>query len=105
MNRLDAIRQRVEAATPGEWSVSEWEDGGVTIDHHDDLNDEPVTVAIMAAETTDADAIFIAHARQDLPDLLAVVEAARLLMEWTPSNAIPVERLRAALVPLLEEAP
>lgn len=117
MNRLDAIRQRVEAATPGPW-VADGDhvrpgpaEPALTIGNHgvgyvtSHFADMAPGLVRGSRQKVLNDAAFIAHARQDLPDLLAVVEAARELMEWTPSNAAPVERLRAALAPLLEEVP
>lgn len=72
---LDAMRERVEAATPGPWGdqtslphlepgVASWHpEGGALICCDPDGDDR------------DADRRFIAHARQDLPALLAVAEA------------------------------
>lgn len=77
--REQQIRQRAEAATPGPWTYTKdpgyagmygWPPEGP-----DDLNQE-------GWESThpppgDANGPFIAHARQDIPDLLAALDAAR----------------------------
>lgn len=80
--RLAAIRARCEAATPGEWRAY-----GLDYFHED----EPVqgicnegTSLLIEVNCNDpgdmqakADAQFIAHARTDVPDLLAEVERLR----------------------------
>lgn len=55
---IDAIRARAEAATPGPWA-----------DH-----DGPLLEDVVAYIYSDADEAFIAHAREDVPALLAEVE-------------------------------
>ena len=71
-DRLDEIRSRAEAATPGPWGVFAKRGGDVceVLDAHHDQ------VCRMYAydEDTLADATFIAHAREDIPYLLAEVE-------------------------------
>jgi len=90
VNRLDAIRQRAEAATEGPWG---------------DLDPGQ----------------FIFHARQDIPTLLAVVEAVmadRWMYECRCDDAYTGRRLHepnaicregavilAALAPFMDEAP
>lgn len=91
MNRLDAIKARAEAATPGPWVQG----------YPDDLPGESRDVFFQpefrdtgegygATYTgriydegghTAADAAFIAYARTDVPLLLAVAEAAAALMD------------------------
>lgn len=83
--RLDAIKARCEAATLGPWYVEYEMDGpfaepqciqgpeNVTT-YHDAYNDYRVSAVVEMAE---ADLEFIAHARQDIPDLLAEVERLR----------------------------
>lgn len=77
MTRLDEIRARLEAATPGPWSADYW--------HGDPLqtwavtDDAGVKELAVADELTEADALLIAHAPEDLRILLAVAEAAA---EW-----------------------
>lgn len=58
--RLDEIEARLSAATPGPWTRTQWEE---------EQPDVP----------WDADAEFIAHAREDVPALVAVVRAVEAL--------------------------
>ena len=90
LSRLKEIRAREQAATPGEWvhpdawdgtsSREVWTRGGVQV----------------AARLSPADAEFIAHAREDLPFLLAQIEAqgwqpiADLPNEWTDGRDVLV---------------
>ena len=60
-DRLEEIRSRAEAATPGPWEI------GVTYNHG-------------------RNATFIAHAREDIPYLLAEVE--RLQKDLHPHHAV-----------------
>lgn len=66
MSALDEIKARIEKATPGPWDVS-YTHGRV--DHL--RNGIRFTVADLAFR----DAEFIAHARTDIPKLLAALEA------------------------------
>lgn len=72
---LAAIRARAQAATPGPWVRQEWPPtqidvaDGVLI--YDDNN------------LKDADAAFIAHARQDIPALCDRVEALERMLSHT----------------------
>ena len=65
--RLDAIQERVNAATAGLW---DWEDNG-TLVAWDGYDTEPV---IAYGYTDPEDRKLIAHAPQDLADLLAEVQ-------------------------------
>lgn len=71
--RLDEIRRRCEAATPGPWeAIQDWYDGPLAqvvcgtsgivcgVSHKDRLIDEEASIAT-----------FIAHARDDIPWLLS----------------------------------
>jgi hypothetical protein len=69
-SRLQAIRDRAEKATPGPWVT----EGDVVVRDNDDSDDRWITEAW--EETGPHNAEFIAHARTDVPLLLAVVEAA-----------------------------
>ena len=72
--QLDAIRGRVTAATHGPWCHwSGWDqrDNCVKSDSREDMH----TVADVIPEADDAQ--FIAHAREDVPALLAEVERLR----------------------------
>ena len=73
MSRLDEIRARCEAATKGPWRC-EIETHGC----HWLFDGLGTVLCYLKWEDAD-DAEFIAHAREDLPALLAVVEAAA---EW-----------------------
>lgn len=66
---LDAIRARVDAATVGPWSVAEQTHGDWF-----GIQDEWLALGSMFGS---ADAEFIAHARTDVPALLAEVERLR----------------------------
>lgn len=71
---LEAIRQRAEAATQGatpEWYVDE--------DYKDTVRCAWSADLIAQSIPTEADATFIANARQDVPKLLAEVIRLRLL--------------------------
>jgi hypothetical protein len=79
---LDEIRARAEAATPGPWHL----DGRSICADVEISHDGPVdgkwrkTVACsvgawLSGRPTDTDAEFIAHAREDVPALLALVES------------------------------
>jgi hypothetical protein len=79
--RLDAIRARCEAATPGPWNAI---DKGNTVPsyaiRHFAVGEKCVNVASgISPKTGDAD--FIAAARTDVPDLLAEVEKLREQLE------------------------
>lgn len=62
--QLQAIRERCEAATPGEWKVS--------VDYVYKIDGDR---EILIADCPNVhDAAFVAHAREDIPALLAEVE-------------------------------
>ncbi len=79
-----AIREREAAACPGPWSVRHattdrrglewWADFNVPFA---DAGDYPEDTTLM---TREADAVFIAHARQDIPALLAEIDWLRQLL-------------------------
>lgn len=84
---IETTRQRVEAATPGPWvHTGQGYDGrdgsvGESIDtQSDDYGDNPVMLVVGYRDNTDRDVEFVAHARQDIPALLRVAEAARDLI-------------------------
>jgi uncharacterized small protein (DUF1192 family) len=62
--QLDAIRARVEAATPGPWKAERWCSNNPSVAEAWGLN----------GMRTFADAVFCGHAREDVPALLAEVE-------------------------------
>jgi hypothetical protein len=85
--RLDDIKARVAAATPGPWEVidligSRPAAASVWTDEDGDHD------VCLSEETSPADAAFIAHARTDIPDLLRVVEAAMAVVEMTRAAAV-----------------
>lgn len=82
--RLAEIRARVEAATPGPWTPMEYDhnpgDQGVPILGGGERGSMAAhltayTMTLSNVDQSEADAEFIAHARTDLPALLAAVEA------------------------------
>ena len=70
---LDAIEARAEAATPGPWRQTASRRG------YRDVLQTPDTYAdrMIAKGCPNADAAFIAHARTDVPALVAELRAAR----------------------------
>lgn len=81
MSRLDAIKARLEAATPGPWNKF-----GQTRHVYSELPEG--TLGGFLAEAINAnDANLIAHAPADLAALLRVAEAARLALNWTRHGA------------------
>ena len=83
--RLAAIRERVERATPGPWGVVERSDRlAYLVRGPKEVNarlvcdvSRGVADRTAAGDTRQADAAFVAAARQDVPDLLAEVERLR----------------------------
>ena len=94
---LDAIEARADAATDGPWVVKHepaWEADNV---QHPDVitvgaqmwegDDEPMTVCLVSTDYEDdpvdvlLDAEFIAHARTDVPALVAALREARAEVE------------------------
>ena len=65
--RFDEIKARLYAATPGKWSVTRGVVAGLQVSADDR------GVCCMYSDAAEADATFIAHARQDVPDLLLEV--------------------------------
>jgi hypothetical protein len=74
-DRLEEIRQRADDATPGPWSVYEMRHGATYITRPDLVG----IAREWAMFWQPADGEFIAHARQDVPALLA--ERDRLAAE------------------------
>lgn len=103
---LESVRKRLAAATPGPWqsNISYHVDGDDEVVKHITAGTDDNTVAVMGCDFTssDADADLIAHAPTDLRLALAVVEAARDLVDdlqytarseqdgsWWPSEPHP----------------
>lgn len=72
--RLDEIRKRAEAATPGPWEWSQEFRNLKSADGRPILSPEGFGTYMILINSDNSD--FIAHARQDIPDLLAALEAA-----------------------------
>ncbi len=80
---LKTIKERADAATPGGWHRLPYREGTGFDDRMGavlmDADATPVAyTAARSLGTRQADAAFIAHARQDIPALLRVAEAAAL---------------------------
>jgi hypothetical protein len=100
--QVDEIKARVDAATPGPWlsrTSSNWVDGKRTTTEYFVMREDD-DVAVCAdcvdpntSKPSEANADFIAYAREDIPALLAEVE--RLQAE----NARLRDRLTAATDP------
>ena len=105
--RLDEIRQREQAATPGPWLADVLTDAGnrpvVVLPDPDDDDRADLLFAADAPQATEDDAEFVAHAREDVPRLLRVAEAVAGLCRDTdgnwlePSSSLPVGEFQAAL--------
>jgi hypothetical protein len=72
---MDAIKARRDAATPGPWCADPIEDDDVDWFVH--AAREPDFPILVQRACGEADAEFIAHARQDVDDLVAEVEQLR----------------------------
>jgi hypothetical protein len=83
---LETIKERADAATPGPWHRLPAQEGTGFDDRMGAVltNGDLTPVAYTAAlgfQQRHSDAAFIAHARQDIPALLRVAEAAARDME------------------------
>ncbi|ROS28901.1 hypothetical protein EDF22_0632 [Rathayibacter sp. PhB127] len=89
---LDAIEERTETIASGPWGVDEVpETGECRIIYTGDADEEPASIyAITAGGSTPAEAEFIAHAREDIPALIAEV---RRLREENVSTVAEIEEL------------
>lgn len=67
MTRLEEIKRRAETATPGPWEFEGW-------DNHKRGVVQSKEMCIAIAQWSSHDARFIAHARTDIPLLVAEVE-------------------------------
>lgn len=68
--KLNAIKERAEKATPGPWNSSGDYDGYI-------YSQEDTRTKICDDFRTQADEEFVKHARQDIPELVAEVERLR----------------------------
>lgn len=118
---LDAIKARAEAATPGPWEYAEagtFKRGSFSLDEYfvrrpeDDVSIAADIIDPDTCEPSEALAAFIAHAREDVPALVAEVERLqadneRLGAGWFKYATITngeVHPSGAALLRELEEA-
>lgn len=105
MNRLDAIRAREAAATKGPWETFDF-DGAQLL-----VVPEGRRGHYIANTTSDrrvSDAAFIAHAREDIPLLLALADAVGEVMAYEKEGVGPawwnvVTAMRALGISPLEE--
>jgi len=68
--RIDEIRARCEAATPGEWhDLDDW-----LVYTGDYIEGAGISNEQVVCTTKDGAAEFIAHARQDIPELLDEID-------------------------------
>src|SRR5690606_2755660 len=75
---LEAIRKRAEAATPGPWDVDIPMDVCGECENEYEIVESSVFLAPIVAELKiGANAEFIAHAREDVPKLLAEIDRLR----------------------------
>lgn len=79
MTRIDEIRSRLAAATPGEWEISAKPDGWVDETNYDIGPDNEPPVALVHEGLGDAE--FIAASSGDVGFLLGVVEALTVVTD------------------------
>ena len=84
MNRLNEIEARANAATEGPWEAS--------MDRVEHTGDSQYAVAYDVAREEDAE--FIAHARTDLPRLLAAVRAVEAVHEPIDALNVRINRIQ-----------
>lgn len=87
---LEAIRERAEKATPGPWEakmVHPFMDG------RGQYRVGPSMPGGFQGTVFPGDAEFIAHAREDVPKLLAEVQRLHANLEQARDNALAVERM------------
>lgn len=82
---LEEIKQRESKATKGEWKIYNEDFGKAigTVEHHPQLQAPTPIVTLGLGKgghkihINESNALFIAHARQDIPNLIAEVERLR----------------------------
>lgn len=72
--QIAEIRARAEAATPGPWTVFARDSSGQAVDYFLGFDIEGPEEAQRGMFANRADAEFIAHAREDIPALLAALK-------------------------------
>lgn len=80
MSRVEDIKARLDAATPGPWEAQGQEDNDTGFD---------VVIKEVAVVQYRRDADLIAHAPTDLRDLLAIAEEARNVLQAHDEAAEP----------------
>ena len=85
--QLDDIEQRANAATPGPWCTDSWE---IYQGAEFEAGAEWIGETCRSGEMDDgrADAEFVAHARTDVPALLAEVRRLRAVLDRTRALAL-----------------
>ena len=105
MNRLDKIEARANAATEGPWEVKPyngWHDASDEIDSFVGPSDATIVEQLgcgccdVGLEVSPTDAEFIAHARTDVPALIAALRAVLKLHKedghgWGPGESFCTE--------------
>ena len=76
MSRLEEIRKRYEAATPGPWETQSTSISGERLL----ITEKHGTFSTRSVQMRAKDADFIAHSREDIPWLVEIVE--KLLVPW-----------------------
>lgn len=111
VDRLEIIRGRIEAASPGPWRAGTSPGGAAGVWRAGSQTDDPSLCVVASVPTGEdlGDAAFIAHAREDVPILIAEVERLRAendalrqhgldaLAAFAGESATNERRLRAAL--------
>jgi hypothetical protein len=86
---IEAIRRRAEAACPGPWQAYNGNEGteygplwavANNAYHNPPADEDAPWIAVHIETGTRDDMEFIAHARQDIPDLIAEIERLRDLL-------------------------
>ncbi len=83
---IDAIRRRVAAATPGTWKVGSRFGLGNLGSSTVVMSGKHPPIVLDRHRNGRADAAFIAHARQDIPALLAEIDRLRAVVERSPAG-------------------
>jgi hypothetical protein len=85
--KLNEIKKREEAATPGPWGVAKY--SWSVVDHRNVIVSQVFGTSLSRRS---ADEEFIAHAREDIPELVAEVERLRAGLEEIVNH--PAKTLR-----------
>jgi len=104
---LDAIEKRCEKATEGRWGAFIWDynEGTMfvtTVDESGTINDFDGLWTV-AESISPADADFIAHARQDLPDLLTLAREQQKRLEELETTIATLDALFPAAASEIDE--